>query len=628
MREESSHGINSGGKKTCLLYPAASQTNSEPNNAIYIVNLKELSSGLPNLFLRLPRFGMNNLKTVLQQLKSDRIKERQEGLSSIRTVFAQDKVVANFHIDRNGNGDPRAWLSVFQALFHAVLNEKLACTKKTTSKSAGSTATAQRRLAEAASAVRWLTERTAHLMNKRVAKALFEHLLQTMVHKGELLTPVALDYVKALRCLVSWTPHVEHMDEDSWVRMVEMAFNVVLGDPVRASFQDDRSDQGDGDAGSCSDVAEDSEYFVEDLDEDENNQDKLPSMSTHAQSRKRRRREQSATPRSSKRKSQMKLKHTYRQAQVSLEQVEFTSLLHILLRSSSAPILSPSYPHLASSILVRLQRFLDLYPADTSLHHDYLLAVSSSLSHLSLNRKKDVQNFARGTWDGLVGLWGTKNKRMKEGLVAVLRVLFPFVTADDDISLATTTAPAYSWADGIGRLWHLLDGEADSRWGADGLLLDSLRLEVVAPGEWEEDAELAGERAFVARTYRAGWNFEPGQALAWAILELQADCAEKVLFIELFLKHYLTKITLVFEALPLLRVRARVHPRDRSQRRQTFAVGKSHNCTALFYSNASTISCTRIPPPDPSLLHRPSLVHLARYTPAGCYQYITPVCLV
>lgn len=450
-----------------------------------------------------------NLKTVLQNLKSDKIKERQEGLSSIRTVFAQDKVVNNFHINRDGVGDPRAWLSVFQALFQAVLNEKLAVTKKTTSKSAGSVVTAARRLSDAASAVRWLTERTVHLMNKRVVTAMFEHLLQTMVHKGELLTPVALDYIKALRCITNFTPHLEQMDEDTWVRLVEMGFNTVLGDSIRMKFDEDTVSASPALAADDSDLFDDDSM---DLDPDE-----LPSTS-----RKRGRSDSDAGPSSFKvSQSKTQPKTRAQQTSVSLEQVEFMSLLSLLLRSSSSPMLSEDYHFLPSSILLRLQRFLDLYSADTSLLYDYVGAVSSTLSHLSLNKTREVQKFACASWDGLVGLWKTKNKRTKEGVVAVLRILFPFITTENEAWSGTR----FDCADGIARLSHLLDGEAESRWGVDGLSLNSLRLELT-----DSECQRPGgcQAAFVARTFRSGWNFDASQALAWAILELQADCVGKV----------------------------------------------------------------------------------------------------
>lgn len=455
---------------------------------------------------------MNNLKNVLQNLKSDKIKERQEGLASIRTVFAQDKVVANFHINRDGEGDPRAWLSVFQALFQAVLNEKLAATKKVTNKSAGSAVTAQRRLADAASAVRWLTERTSVQMNKRVVKALFEHLLQTMVHKGEMLAPVALDYIKALRCIVSYTPHLEHMEDDTWIRIVEMGFNVILGDPIKSTLQPDPvvESPARGTEADNSDL-----YDEDDPMGDGDDEDVLPSTS-----KKRARSDSSSTQQPPFSKSTSQSNKAFQRQGASLEQIEFMSIISILLRSPSAPILASNHDYLPSSILLRLERFLDVYPADTSLVQDYVSTVSSTLAHLSLNRTHDVARFSRKSWNNLVALWGTKNKRIKEGLVAVLRVLFPFVTTDNEIYQVTT----FDCAEGIRKLWRCLEEEAENRWGVEGLSLESLRLEPIGHSVASPDSN----HAFVAETFRSGWNFDAGQALAWAILELQADCAGKV----------------------------------------------------------------------------------------------------
>jgi len=111
---------------------------------------------------------------------------------------------------------------------------------------------------------------------------------------------------------------------------------------------------------------------------------------------------------------------------VSVEQIEFGSLL-ALLTSSSPPFLAVDYSDLGSAMLNRLLRFLRLYPADTSLHPDFIVILSATLSHLALNKRDAVTRFAQGSWDALLGMWGTKNKKMKENLIIVLRTLFPFI---------------------------------------------------------------------------------------------------------------------------------------------------------------------------------------------------------
>ncbi|EIW79348.1 hypothetical protein CONPUDRAFT_74806 [Coniophora puteana RWD-64-598 SS2] len=422
---------------------------------------------------------MNNLNTVLQQLKSDKVKERQEGISSIRNVFTRDHAVDNLDDTQDG----RAWLVVFQAIFTNVLKEKEATAKKS------GAAPALRRLDDAVSCLRWLTLRSVHLLNKKVIKPLMAHLLQMMVDKGELNGHVCLDYLKIIRCVLSWTPHLENLEESTWIDLVKMAFNVVLGDPLRRKLDECLDDGGEIDAMDVDDSMYQNDSGV---DEEEG--------ALTASSRKRRR-DASATPGpSSKRLHSSKTGPT-----ASLEQIEFTSLLVILLRSPSAPLVASQYPYMPSAILVRMRRFLEKFPGDTSLHHDYLIALQAVLSHYALNQTDEVKRFAQDSWDGLVGLWGTKNKQLKEFL------------------LDTGGGPPSAWSDRIYRLWHLLNGEADIRWGVDNLLLECIRLEVSTLNKGKNNTE-----PFICRTFRAGWHFDASQAMAWAVLELQADCVNQL----------------------------------------------------------------------------------------------------
>ncbi|KAF8216514.1 hypothetical protein K438DRAFT_1953444 [Mycena galopus ATCC 62051] len=442
------------------------------------------------------------VRGIIQQIKSEKITERQQGLQALREFFSQDHVVATFHIS-GATANPKTWLVVFQALFEAVGNEKAAYNKQVgKATSTTSVATARRRLTDAANTVRWLTERTVQYLNSGVFQALFDHLHRTMVNKRELLEPVALDYIKALRCLLEWTPHLDRIDVNRWLQLVELGFNVVLGDPIKKEFSDDPADS----VTSPGPVpADEDEFFLEDEDEGD--------TSSTSPSKKRRWRG-GTTPRLPPPPPQ--LKQPKRNKVPTKEQNELVPIISLLLRSSSAPLLLQDVPYLPSSILLRLQKFLEIYPADASLYHDYLTTLLFTLSHVSLNRKESVVRFAQNTWEALIGLWGTKNKGMKECLVAVLYILFPFLTADDKASPAS-----YDWSYALTLLWRLLDGEAESRWGVDGLSLECLRLELAEP-----DAGAGG--AFVAQTFRAGSNFDVVQALAWAILELQSDCAEKL----------------------------------------------------------------------------------------------------
>lgn len=442
---------------------------------------------------------MTKLNAVVELLQSSKVKERQEGIISLKEAFSRDDVVLNLE-------EGRAWLVVYQALFTAVTSEKAECVKKAASgKNASTGAAALRRLGDATTTVRWLVERSNCRLTAKVLTPLLTHLLQMMVYRGQLYTPLALSYLKTIKILLSWTPHMDHIDAATWISIAELAFNIILDDPIKRKFDDITGESHDE-----SMQVDLSAMYQDDSDEGD---DRGPSAST--QKRKRKAREHSSTPVPGATHPTRLLKApVYRS--VSLEQIECASLLVLLFRSPTAPFLSEDIPNLSLSILTRMTRFLERYPGDASLHHDYLLALQPVLSHLCLNRTKDVKTFAYSTWDQLVGLWGTKNKRMKESLVGILRTLFPFFAHND---LHAYTA----WADGVYKLWTLLSSEAESRRGLDSLSLDSLRLEILP-----SNAENYGRGVFVAHTFRAGWHFDYSQALAWALMELQADCAKKL----------------------------------------------------------------------------------------------------
>ena len=434
-----------------------------------------------------------SVNTLIDQLKSHGVKERQAAIAALRAALTRDGVVAELDNTPKRLG----WLALFQALFTAVLNEKSSATHG--SKSAPA---AKKRVAEAASAVRWLTEQSVYqLTHKNVVKALLNHLVQTSSYQGKLFLPVALDYAKSIRCVLDYPPHLEHIDDEMWVKLAEMCLNVVLGDSLRKKLAQE---------------VEDETEEIWRTPESDGDEDSVTSGDT----KKRRRGEGSGTPgpstttRSAVPRSQP--------GPVSVEQIEFGSLLALLITSSPPPFHAIEYPDLGSAMLNRLLRFLRLYPSDTSLHPDFIVVLSATLSHLALNKRDAVTRFAKGSWDALLGMWGTKNRKVKENLIIVLRTLFPFYTTrypEDGLSSLD-----FSYVDGVSRLWHLLDGEAESRWGIDGLSLDSLRLSLI--GNFSPGAGKTG--AFMARTFRYGLGFDANQAVSWTILELQADCAEKV----------------------------------------------------------------------------------------------------
>ncbi|KAI0078689.1 hypothetical protein K474DRAFT_1706258 [Panus rudis PR-1116 ss-1] len=449
------------------------------------------------------------LRDITEDLNSDKPKKRQEGIQALRSTLSREQAFDSVDTDSDGVRRPDAWKWVVQALNSALLKEREACLKKNHSHAAFAENNLYvRRLTEVASTIRWLTEKAVDRWNWKTTQLVLDELLSNIRYRQQLVAPIALDLAKAIKCIVGWKPHLEHMDDETWMKLTELSFNVILADPLNTQLaSEDLGDVQTREASLAPSVttAGDSEQPSDDNGE----------AHFAASSKKRRRPERATTPRVPT-AGPSRLKESQ---PVKSEQIEFTAVLSLLLQSQTSPILSATYRSRRSPIFTRLSRFLVRYPNDSSLHRDYIRSLSAMLSHFASNERALVIHFARQSWHNLLGIWGTKAPGMKEDLLIVLRILFPYFTADIDNESDLVQRDI---CDGVNRLWHVLYQEAERR-GVEGLHMESLRLQVIPLEEGQ------GTRsAFVADTFRFGWHFDANQALAWASFELQADSAAKL----------------------------------------------------------------------------------------------------
>ncbi|KAJ3839321.1 hypothetical protein F5878DRAFT_130270 [Lentinula raphanica] len=433
----------------------------------------------------------SRLQNVINLLQSTKIKERQEGISAFRTLFAQSSAIDRFYDSATREGRKSAhdiWATVLDGLQTCIRSEKSAyvSAKKSTNM-------IEKRLAVAAGTYRWFIEKAMMKFTKKTVVDVCDFLHREMKSRGTLIPSVALDFIKAYECVVSYPPHTARLEEESiWEDIVELAFNVVLKRPLRTPLaQDDTLEEAPSPAHT-----DNSEMFVEDSLTYDVDDDAAPGH-------KRKHVASQPVPSASKHRNQT----------VSTEQVASMSLLSVLLKSSSAPLWQGTN---ARSVLRCLERFFQLYTADSSLHHDFLSVTLSTINHVSLNHKDEVIHFATNCWTKLLDLWGTKNKGLKEVLVAILRILFPFLTADPDIGESQTKA----WNDNLTKLWNLMNGQGEKRWNFEPLSLCAIRLDTSTKDN--------ASKAFRAKTFRSGTQFDPSQALTWTMLELQADCAHQL----------------------------------------------------------------------------------------------------
>ena len=459
------------------------------------------------------------LAHIKSLLESDKFKDRQEGYQAVRDAFRDDAVVHDFEPsddDKSGPKDKKkltnSWLFILQVVFGAVRAERAVYLKKGV---ANATAVSARRFTDAASIVRWLTERSLKYLRKPSVKALVDHLQETMVHRGELLEPVSLDYSKTLRILLSWQQHLDQLDGTRWTHLLHFAFSGVLQTPLRT--------QGD--------------FKEEDSDNEDNQMDVDIEVASSVdpsspKGGKRKQSDDDDTPR----------KRRAVQSNLTLEQIEFAGLVRVLLSGSASPYVTIDDLQFPRNILKRFKMFFIRYPRDTTAHYDMLVALNRVVSHLSLNTLREVGNLGHDIWNSLVASWNSRHHAVKEQLILAFRQLFPYMNHPSDN--VTTSEQREAAFDKIRGLWRLLDAEADvvGRGGLEALALDQLRLEI--------SHNATSPRPFVTSCLQSGNIFSEAQALSWVALELQADCMISVSALPLFVSsNFLMVFFLAFSPL-------------------------------------------------------------------------------
>ncbi|CAE7216508.1 unnamed protein product [Rhizoctonia solani] len=421
-----------------------------------------------------------DISTALELIVGKTIRDRTEGMRMLQDALKRDSVVSN--IDERGDG--KAWLYIFQKIFPLVLDEREKYMKSSgdkITKRAGPDAAA--RLEKAANFVRWLTERSVSNLNRRVIKPLVAHLAQMIIHNGTVFLPVALSYVKALRAIAEFRPHMDHLDSDTWSHLMAISFAAVLGTRLSHSLSlEDLSGTADSNVdGESGDEAE-----------------------TIVSPRRKRQRIMSPPVSAS---SAVHLKSA------RLDQIEFVALIRALLAHPNASFMMTSISGAPSAILSSFSQYFFRYPSEGTAHQDAIWALNSALISLELNRSQEVIKFGAQLWFPLLDLWATKTRAIKEGLVLTFNLLMPLMVESDNTQ--------FPKADAIARLSAALDGEPSSRSGLEGLSLDTLRLQLSQTGK--------AHGAFETRSFRHGADFSPSHALSWVALQLQADCIAKML---------------------------------------------------------------------------------------------------
>ncbi|KAM0786662.1 hypothetical protein ACM66B_002111 [Microbotryomycetes sp. NB124-2] len=394
--------------------------------------------------------GSRAWRELLDTIESGKARERSQAIEDFRSALSSASTLAKLNADPRNN-----WTTALQTLFGVVINERNEHARK-------STAAAKKRLEDITSLVGWAIMRVHPFLTGKGVKAVINHLAQVLATDGA-QAQYALTYLRALRNVLEYAPHVNHLSEKLWIEVVAMSFGIALGEKVKIGqdFADDEAmDLGDDDQSR--------RHPLRVVDEDD-----------------------VARPSGHRRTS-------------NPVEAEAMRVLEAAFRSASAPFLSFS-----RVILAKFARFLRQFESDTTAHAPCLSALNLALADLVFNEQDAVRKVGTRLWPSVLALWPTKNATLKEQVLITLRYLLPAITADDR-------------SDGIfvgSRTKSLFDAvltEPTLRWrDAFALELEHLSLRVV------EGSALG--QPFSFETFQLGPGFSDRDAAAWAVLELGAD---------------------------------------------------------------------------------------------------------
>lgn len=366
--------------------------------------------------------------------------------------------------------------------------------------------------------VRWLIERSSTYLTKKVINALFSHLTQIIISPDGRLIRNSMDYIKALKIVVSFAPHLEHLDSASWQHLMSICWDAALGERIEHHKEDWDEDDEEEDATNGSHANTEEEEDDRDVDmvfiTGTERKRKLPSTASSSISRH-----------GSRQPTNAKL------PPLSTEITELLSIVPILLASPNAPVLSPprfpeedyesnkAFPRVGIRILHKVLRFLKERSGETAAHRSVLITLNMVLGELEVNAVQEMIGQAPQLLSLLAPLWNTK---LKDQIVISLRIILPFISSSKFVEDKMPEEKKISRAV-FNDLMLLRDAIPRTIPGRRTMILDLSYLTLRYTVSLEGDSKSRLPRPLQTSLIGATSDFTDAMIETWAALELTAD---------------------------------------------------------------------------------------------------------
>jgi len=321
--------------------------------------------------------GEVSVPEALERIGSSSLTERNKGLTELSLIFKHNANSTRLEVVTD-----KGYHLIFEALFRCATTEKslyVNASKKTTKTSAAA------RLSQCAGVLRSVVEAGVRDVKMKTAFALLDHITQTLpMSDGGLCEPLTLSYTKALRLLLEFQPHVEHLPRKKrWEETIDFCVDTIQ---VFGMDTDKTQTTRTSSYGSL----------------------RSPDGSVEG------------ALRSSVRDSGSR---TVRTGSAS-EATELVACLRLLTHASNVPLLEKAQP-----ILSTLTAFLQDTRSTNSAYQDAFTTINNVLMRTALDAVTMAQGAVRELIPVIKEAWSTKQTSLRDEMVRTLILSRPHIAA-------------------------------------------------------------------------------------------------------------------------------------------------------------------------------------------------------
>ncbi|EME87131.1 protein kinase ATM/Tel1 [Pseudocercospora fijiensis CIRAD86] len=148
-----------------------------------------------------------SLRDALEGIQSGAVKARSDGIRDLKHILDYNRNSARIGELRDGE-----YNTILETLYNCADKEKR---NALNGKTATARTSASNKLADISNALRHTIEASVQVLKPKTISALLNHIQDTIfIRKTEFCMPVALDYVKSMRAVFEYQPHVVSLQED------------------------------------------------------------------------------------------------------------------------------------------------------------------------------------------------------------------------------------------------------------------------------------------------------------------------------------------------------------------------------------------------------------------------------